>query len=234
MTLTTLTRLPPPEVRGGPVRVRPALAARSLGEALVVAADLTAKAVLLGMLVVVVLDPSYGNLEGKAPVARAITYPVLAFLLPAWWLLRRQAHGRFPWSADLLLTLVCFSDILGNRLDLYDRVTWFDDWMHFMNTALVGAAAVLLTLGRDSRPGAVLSRSVAVGITAAIAWEVFEYVSFMTVSSELPDAYADTLGDLVLGWSGAVVGAVAVSAQWHRAHSRTRTKTPVHTAPKRI
>jgi hypothetical protein len=32
---------------------------------------------------------------------------------------------------DLLITLTCFTDIMGNRMDLYDTVVWFDDWMHF-------------------------------------------------------------------------------------------------------
>ena len=35
-----------------------------------------------------------------------------------------------PWLPDLLITITCFTDILGNRMDLYDTVVWFDDWMH--------------------------------------------------------------------------------------------------------
>lgn len=52
----------------------------------------------------------------------------------------------YPWLADLLFTLSGFTDILGNRLDLYDRVWWFDDLIHLAVTLAVTAAFVLLTL----------------------------------------------------------------------------------------
>ena len=83
--------------------------------------DVLGKVVLVVSLVAVLVDPSWGNLEGKAPTARALTYPLVAFAVPVWWHVRRPARA-YPWLADLLLTVVAFSDILGNRLDLYDSV----------------------------------------------------------------------------------------------------------------
>ena len=85
----------------------------------------------------------------------------------------------FPWVADVLVTVTCFTDILGNRLDLYDTVVWFDDWMHFMNTGLLAAAVVLLTMPRGSSLPRVLERSLAFGATAAIAWEIGEFFAFV-------------------------------------------------------
>jgi hypothetical protein len=41
-------------------------------------------------------------------------------------------------------------------------------------------------------------------MTLALAWEVWEYFAFVTRSSEVGTAYADTVGDLALGWLGAV------------------------------
>jgi hypothetical protein len=61
---------------------------------------------------------------------------------------------------------------------------------------------------------AVLERSVALGMTAALAWELFELVSFVTRSAELPSAYADTLGDLLAGWIGTVLAALLVHHAW--------------------
>ena len=179
------------------------------------AADLLAKLVLVTMLVLVVLDPTYGNLEGKAPVARAVVYPLLAFGFPLVWHLRHRGRGDFPWGADLALTAVCFSDILGNRLDLYDQVVWFDDWMHLQNTALVAGAVVWLQTDRAATFWSVLERALGVGLGAALAWELFEYASFVTRSSELPSAYPDTLGDLSMGGLGCVLAAWVV----HIAHS---------------
>lgn len=175
--------------------------------------DVVSKVVLLGFLALVVIDPTWGNLEGKAPLVRALTYPLLAFAVPVWWAVRRP-DAPYPWLPDLLLTFTAFSDILGNRLDLYDRVRWFDDWMHFANIACVTAALVLLTLHRTAGPVAVLERAVALGMTAALVWEVFEYLSFLTRSSELPTAYADTIADLALGWFGTIAAALLVHFAW--------------------
>lgn len=177
--------------------------------ATVIVVDLAAKAALVASLALVLLDPAWGNLEGKAPVARAVTYPMLAFVLPAWWLLRRPA-APFPWLADMFFTLTCFTDILGNRLDLYDRVEWFDDAIHFGNTALLCAGFLLLTTPLATSLWHLLERSIAFGMSVSLAWEVFEYLTFVTRSRELANAYRDTIGDLVLAWFGAVLAAVAV------------------------
>lgn len=188
------------------------------GNAVAAALTIAAKLVLLGLLVLVVIDPSWGHLDGKAPVARAITYPLWSLAVPAIWFgwpaLRRRRRGVYPWMADLLVTLPCFTDVLGNRLDLYSRVTAFDDMIHFGNTAFLSAAVVLLTMQAGSPFLRAVERGVATGVTAALAWEVFEYVSFVTRSPELPTAYSDTLGDLVLGWAGSLVGPSAVAALW--------------------
>jgi hypothetical protein len=182
--------------------------------------DALSKVVLLGFLALVVIDPAWGNLAGKAPTARALTYPLLAFAIPVWWIVRRP-EAPFPWLADLLLTFAGFSDILGNRLDLYDQVVWFDDWMHFANTMCIAAALVLVTTHRTVSGVAVLERSVALGMTAALAWEVFEYSSFVTHSTELPTAYADTIGDLVMGWIGTLAAGLLVHLAW-RSHMPAR------------
>ena len=77
----------------------------------------------------------------------------------------------FPWLPDLLITITCFTDVLGNRMDLYDTVVWFDDWMHVMNTGLLAAAVVWLTLPRDAGLGRVLDLSLgtAGAVAAAVA-----------------------------------------------------------------
>jgi hypothetical protein len=172
--------------------------------------DLLAKAGLVVLLWFAITNPELGNLRGKAAGLRAVSYPAMAFVIPAaWWVLWRD-RAAFPWLADLLVTLTCFTDTLGNRMDLYDTVRWFDDWMHLMNTGLIAAAILLLTLPRSARLGSTIERALAVGLTAALAWEIGEYYAFLSTSSERIDAYADTLGDLGLGTSGAVTAALVV------------------------
>lgn len=180
--------------------------------ALVPVLDLAAKAVLLFFIVLILIDPTWGNLEGKAPTQRAILYPVVAIAVPIIHLLARRGRSPYPWAADLLVTLIGFSDLLGNRLDLFDHIVWFDDWMHFMNAVLVSAAFLLLTTDSTTPFLRLVERSVAVSVTFSLIWELWEYYSFVTESREFAGAYADTIGDFSLGWVGAVVGTIAVWA----------------------
>ena len=175
----------------------------------VVAADVLAKTLLFLAVARIAVDPGWGNLEGKAPGTRALTYPMLALVVPALQLVVGRARP-YPWLADLLVTVPAFSDLLGNRLDLYDRVVWFDDAMHLASTAAL-SAGVLVLAGADAAPFRHrLQLSVAAGMTLSLVWELWEFYAFVTRSGEAPTAYADTLGDLALGWVGAVLAAVLV------------------------
>jgi hypothetical protein len=189
----------------------------------VAVADLVAKALLLLAVSRVAIDPGWGNLEGKAPVVRAVTYPMLALLVPVLHTLRvLRSGGRatddvgrdrpYPWGADLLVTVPAFSDLLGNRLDLYDRVVWFDDAIHLANTAALSAGVLVLTGAAAAPLLRRLEVAVAAGLTLSLVWELWEYYAFVTRSAESSTAYADTLGDLALGWVGAVLAAGLVRA----------------------
>jgi hypothetical protein len=192
--------------------------------ALVRGLDIGAKALLVLLLAASMINPELGNVEDKAAGLRAFSYPLLAFTVPAVWALFWRDRASFPWLADLLVTLTCFSDTLGNRLDLYDSVVWFDDLMHFVNTGLLTAAVILLTLHRSARLAAILERALAFGVTAAVGWEFAEYFAFISKSSEKKSAYVDTLGDLALGTAGAVVAAFAIRGLWR--HGRLASAAP--------
>jgi hypothetical protein len=179
-------------------------------------ANVFAKGALVVLLILALLYPDHGHLRDKAAGMRAVAYPLMSFTVPLlWWSLWRERMS-FPWLPDLLITITCFTDILGNRMDLYDTVVWFDDWMHFMNTGLLAAAVILLTLPRSSTLGRTLERSLAFGATAAIGWEVAEYFAFISKSTERTFAYADTLSDLSLGTIGAAVAGLVIHHLWQR------------------
>ena len=175
----------------------------------------TGKVLLVLAAVRILIDPAWANLEGKAPMARAIMYPLWAMAVPVFWATRRR-QCCFPWLADLLFTLTCFADILGNRLDLYDSIVWFDDWMHLMNTVLVSAAFVIVTVKESATLREITEVAVSFGLSASLGWELFEYATFLTRSTEWTSAYSDTVGDLTLGWLGSVLAALAVTIAWRR------------------
>ena len=150
--------------------------------------------------------------EGKAFGWRLAGYSIAALVVPAIW----AARGRrppYPFAADTLFVLPFLVDTVGNALDLYDTIGWWDDSNHFVNWAfLSGAAAVALLRTRLERL-ALFGLVVGFGGVTAILWELGEYIAFIRDSPELATAYTDTLGDMALGLCGATLAAtLAVTA----------------------
>ena len=119
------------------------------------------------------------------------------------------ARGRrYPHLADILIGAPFLFHVAGNALDLYDTVAWWDDANHLVNWALlsggVGALLVRTRLNGWTLAGLVIG----FGAASAIIWELAEYVAFIRNSPELETAYEDTLGDMALGLSCAVVASV--------------------------
>jgi hypothetical protein len=113
-------------------------------------------------------------------------------------------------AIDILVTLPFVIDLAGNALNLYDAIDWWDDANHFVNWTLI-SAAISIALGWTNLPSlARFGLAVGMGAVIAIAWEIAEYVTFITNSQEMATAYRDTLGDLVLGTFGSAVGALLV------------------------
>ena len=154
--------------------------------------------------------------EGKAFGGRLLAYPLAVLVLPVAWRMWGQPRS-FPYVADMLITAPFLIDVVGNAVDLYDTVDWWDDANHFVNWALLSAGAGLL-FARASMPRWQLAvMVVGFGAASAIVWELAEYVAFIRDSPELATAYEDTLGDLALGTTGSVVAAAAVGSRTARA-----------------
>ena len=117
---------------------------------------------------------------------------------------------------DILVTLPFFNDVLGNTLNLYDTVDWWDDINHFVNWGLLtaGISLLLAEVRVDGRRLARWNRwALAFGFAAitAVYWELLEYVTFIHNSPELETAYTDTLFDEILGTTGGAIGAALVA-----------------------
>jgi hypothetical protein len=160
-------------------------------------------------LVLLLAFGAFSGLErfaGKAFGWRLIGYSVAAFLVPAIWVLRGR-RPPYPYAVDTLFVLPFLIDTIGNALDLYDRIDWWDDANHFVNWAILGSAFAF-ALAR-TRVGRLELWALVVGFggVTAILWEIGEYFAFIRNSSELDTAYTDTLGDLSLGLTGSMVAA---------------------------
>lgn len=171
--------------------------------------DVAVKVALFALLLFAVSRPDLPQFAGKAMEGRALTYPFAALIVPlAWWVFAR--HHRYPVAIDTLLVLPFLVDTAGNALDLYDRIWWWDDANHLFNWAFLGAAVTLSVLPARLPDWATVGFGFGMGAVTAILWELVEYVTFIRNSPELATAYTDTLGDLALGSTGALLAAVAV------------------------
>ena len=170
-------------------------------------------------LVLLLAFGAFSGLErfaGKAFGWRLIGYSVAAFLVPAIWVLRGR-RPPYPYAVDTLFVLPFLIDTIGNALDLYDRIDWWDDANHFVNWAILVAAfgqlLVRLPVGRWEAFGL----AVGFGCVTAVLWEFAEYFTFIRDSPELRTAYTDTLGDLALGLAGSTLAAaLTVTVLWRR------------------
>jgi hypothetical protein len=181
--------------------------------------NIAVKALLVGLIAIALVFGESDRFNDKAMGARAIAYPLLCAIPGAvWWFAhRRRPELAYPYVADALVTLSFVVDLGGNALDLFDRLVWFDDAAHFTNWFILGLA-LCVTL-RHTRPAwEVVWLVTGAGAVAAILWELAEYQSFVQKIESL-GIYRDTMGDLCLGTSGAlvagllVVGARAINAR---------------------
>lgn len=173
--------------------------------------DLAAKALLLLLLAGALFWPDLSGLKGKASTARLIVYPIGALAIPLWWLVfGRFRRPRFPWAADLLITLPWLLDLLGNRFNLFDTISWWDDAMHFVNWALLTTGVLLAFAPKRISRTTMIFLAMGFGAPAALVWELGEYATFVRHSVELKTAYTDTLGDLTLGTLGSLLAGFIV------------------------
>jgi hypothetical protein len=177
------------------------------------AIDLAVKVATILLLGWAVLNGDLPQFATKAFAGRALTYPVALLVVPVGWLAvgRRRGLGYPVWT-DILLGLPFLIDVLGNALNLYDSVDWWDDANHLVNWFLHTAGIALLLRsgqwGRWTRVGLAIGWAA----TTAILWEIAEYEAFVRNSAEVVTAYSDTIGDLALGLLGGTIAALVIGS----------------------
>jgi hypothetical protein len=156
---------------------------------------------------------------GKAFGWRLVGYTAAALLVPAIWALRGR-RPPYPYAIDTLFVLPFLIDTVGNALNLYDTVDWWDDANHFVNWAILTGAVAVGLVPVVARRWELFWLVVGFGAATAILWEIGEYFAFIRHSKELKTAYTDTLGDLSLGLGGsALTATIAVVLRSRRAGS---------------
>ena len=167
---------------------------------------MTLKLGLVILLLVPLLWPGLEQYAGKGMSWRVFVFPLAALTIPVLWRLTGSCPP-YPYLADALLVVPALTDVLWNTLDTYDRVDWWDDVNHLVNSVMF-AAVIGLWAGRYHL-GAVncFALALGLGMTLQVLWEIGEYFVFLTHEAGGFDRYADTIRDLSVDLGGSLAGA---------------------------
>ncbi len=189
-------------------------------------ANIAVKVLLVGLLIHLLLFPDLPQYLNKGMSNRLVFYPIGAFGgYIIYTVLRRVRHKKFtyPHLIDLLLTICITTDMLGNTLNFYDSIDWWDDMMHFANSILwVLIVGILLRRYTALKKFNIAALTLSFGAVSHILWELAEYVTFVPYNAfEESSAYRDTMGDLALSLAGSLMGAVLIATVfWHSAAAK--------------
>lgn len=182
-------------------------------------------------LMVVGITVGFESFNGKGFIARIIIYPVLMLALPAVYAWRRRGTGRaLPWAAFTLIMTPFLVDVLGNFFDLYDSIEVWDDLNHLANWFLllwgIGLLVYPTPASVRSRPVLGVFTVASLGALLAVGWEVGEWYVFLQGGVEDAGLYQDTIGDEVLGTTGALAAGLLVVWWRRRETSESRGPSP--------
>lgn len=175
-------------------------------------ANIAVKVLLVLFLLHAVVFPDLEQYQGKGMGWRLVLYPLTALIVPVVWLLRGRRPQPYPHHIDLVVALPFLLDTAGNTFNLFDTITWWDDFMHLLNwipwVMVAGFIARYRPLGRLN----VAFLAWGYGAITHILWEEGEYLSFVQNNpKESTGAYRDTMGDLILSLTGGLIGAVLLA-----------------------
>ena len=99
------------------------------------------KAGLVALLLLPLVFPDLEQYDGKGMSWRILVFPLAGVVVPLLWYATGQRRP-YPYLADNLLVLPAITDVLWNTLDAYDRVWWWDDVNHLVNSMVLARCSV--------------------------------------------------------------------------------------------
>lgn len=172
------------------------------------------KLTLYTLLVHFVLFNHLPQFQHKGFNFRLVFYPLATLLVPALFYLNKKFKkaGAYPHHIDFCISLVPAMDMLGNTIDFYDKITWWDDLMHVVGMVpwVMFFGFILARMTRYNKR-LLFMLTVGFGSTTNIIWELLEYMIFLRTSpTEFATGYNDTMGDMLLSLIGSFTGALLV------------------------
>ena len=135
-------------------------------------------------------------------------------------------------ALDIALGITLLTAAWSSTLDLYAAIASWDLVVHFAATGLLAAALFVVAqrlniVAVDTAPVATGVITAAFGISAAVVWEIAEWVGHNFVDTTIFVAYNDTIGDLAAGAAGAIVAGCSMRFLGASSRVRASEATPL-------
>lgn len=127
-------------------------------------------------------------------------------------LLRRSKQLVLPFTYEVGLMLFVFlSLIAGEYFDIYGKILWWDDMLHFVSGLVVGYVGLLALHIDDTKKKAVSGPWFAavfvfsLVVTSAAVWEIFEFSVDQLAHGHMQYGLVDTMMDIIDATAGALI-----------------------------
>ena len=158
----------------------------------------------------------------------ALSTGLIFFLMLVPSIVKGRYRLYLPFALDLgVVGFIFLTLFLGGVAHFYDRIPFWDKFLHLQSGLLLGAAGYVLLyiLNENKRmplnlsPGFVSLFAVTFSLTIGVAWEVTEFVSDAVLGNTWQPDNADTMWDLIADGSGALIMSIA-GYFWMYRHKR--------------
>ena len=95
--------------------------------------NIAVKVLLVAFLLHALVYPDLPQYQGKGIGWRLLLYPLTALIVPIVWLARGRRPRPYPHHIDIVVALPFLLDTAGNAFNLFDSISWWDDFMHVLN-----------------------------------------------------------------------------------------------------
>ena len=123
-------------------------------------------------------------------VFRGLQYVAMLLIMYLPRLLRRRFRIEVPWLLSVFIVVFCFSSlIMGDGLDLYGRVPWWDKLLHAESGFLLSMIALWLI------HVIMAENDISLGLGAC--WEIIEYTYDSLMGTNTQQFMATTTGSII-------------------------------------
>lgn len=161
------------------------------------------------------VDPGFTNYWGY--MVAQIALSIVAIMIVS---VKFSREGGLSLVTHGIIVVTTYADTLGTAGHMYDRFVAYDKVTHFLGTAAIASAAgdVLLALHRRGSitwsPAVIMLSAIAIAMTLAVGWEVYEYFGDRIFGTGRHDGAEDTTYDIISDFAGAIVAA-SLLYWWH-------------------